>query len=212
MFAKLRYNPAILGEYFYPKIMWKSRQEKILLTFDDGPNPGSTENILNLLDKHKISAVFFCSGEQAVKHPDLVNAISSHGHVIASHAMNHNNLRRSNRGQIRGELVKANQALSDITKQPIRYFRPPYGKFNRHVLNISKELNQDMVLWSLILPDYKNDINLVKFAMRFLNGNSIVVMHDGPMSESIVLEEIDLLIEKARKSKFELGDPIECLK
>jgi peptidoglycan/xylan/chitin deacetylase (PgdA/CDA1 family) len=212
MFERIRHDPAIIGKYFYPQIIWETRCRKLLVTFDDGPNPGSTEIILKTLNTNKIKAVFFCNGSNAAKNPELVRLIHSEGHTIASHSLNHLNLRELLPAQIVEEITTSGRILSEITGQPVKYFRPPYGRFNRHVLRAAKQNNQTAVLWSLICPDYKNDVNLVKFALRFLRYNSIIVMHDNPKSEKLVVDEVTMLIEKALALQFEFGDPLECLK
>jgi peptidoglycan/xylan/chitin deacetylase (PgdA/CDA1 family) len=211
MFAKLQVDPSIIGKYLYPQLIWESRCKKLLLTFDDGPGP-NTENILAALGTAKLRAVFFSSASNAVNSPELVRYISQEGHLIASHSMEHIDLPKFSKTHIENEIATSQKILSEISGQPVRFFRPPYGSFNRHVLRTLKQNNQKCVLWSLLLPDYKNDLNLVKFALRFLKNNSIVVMHDNLKSEKIVLQEISLLIEKARELQFEFGDPLECLK
>ncbi len=212
MFERFQHDPSLIGKIVYPNIIWETRCNKLLVTFDDCPNPGSTEKILKALSNNTIKAAFFCNGSTAAKYPELVKLIHSEGHIIASHALNHVNLRELTPAQINEEINAAGRILSEITGQPVTYFRPPYGRFNRHVLNAVKHIKQTPVLWSLICPDYKNDVNLVKFALRFLRKNSIIVMHDSPQSEKIVLEEVRMLIEKVHELQFEFGDPLECLK
>lgn len=212
MFERLQHDPALIGKYIYPRIIWESRCPKLLLTFDDGPNPGSTGKILETLNDAKLKAVFFCNGTTAAKHPNLVKLIHAAGHTIASHSLNHINMRELLPAQIEAEVSSASKILSEIIGQQVNYFRPPYGKFSRSVLRAAEKNNLTMVLWSLICPDYKNDVNLVKFALRFLRKNSIIVMHDSPASEKIVIQDVAMLIEKALELQFEFGDPLECLK
>ncbi len=212
MFKRLQHDPALIGKYIYPQIVWETRCKKLLLTFDDGPNPGSTEKILQSLSTNNIKAVFFCNGITATKYPELVRLIHSEGHTIASHSLNHLDMRPLLPRQIKDEITSSAGILSQIIGKHVEYFRPPYGRFNTRVLQTARQANQTVILWSLICPDYKNDINLVKFALRFLRKNSIIVMHDSPAAEKVVLEEITMLIEKAHELQFEFGDPLECLK
>ena len=212
MFARLQHDPSIIGKYLYPQLIWESHCKKMLLTFDDGPNTGSTERILSLLGANKIKSVFFFTVNNAIKNPELVRLVHSAGHVVASHSLNHINLRKLSPALIENEISTSQNILSEITGQHIQYFRPPYGKFNRHVLRAVEQNGQKCVIWSLLCPDYKNDLNLVKFALRFLRNNSIIVMHDNLQSEKILLQEVSMLIEKAQELQFEFGDPLECLK
>jgi peptidoglycan/xylan/chitin deacetylase (PgdA/CDA1 family) len=212
MFEKLQHNPAIIGKYIFPDIIWESGKKKLILTFDDGPNPGCTENILEFLKVNNLKAVFFCTGSNAAKNPELVRQIHSEGHVIGSHSMHHSNLRELHTAQAEEEITTSTQLLSEIIEEPVRYFRPPFGKFNKNTLRTLKQHQLQCVLWSLLCPDYKNDINLIKFALRFLRNNSIIVLHDNQKSKNIVLQEATMLIEKAKELQFEFGDPLECLK
>lgn len=212
MFKKLQHNPSLIGKYVFRQIQWESKVKKILLTFDDGPTPGVTELILERLDKHGIKAVFFCIAEHAEKYPGLISLIQKNGHLIGSHSLNHQNMINMNRADIGEDITRSITLLSGIAQAPITYFRSPYGRFNVSVLSVCKEQKLSLILWSLLMHDYKNDLKLVKFALQYLSNKSIVVLHDNVQSQSVVSESIDMLVEKARIMNFEFGNPLECLK
>ena len=86
---KYLYNPPILVKKVFNNFQWDSINEKVLITFDDGPNPNSTELILKELENQKINAVFFCVGENLEKYPSLAKEIISSGHLIANHTQQH---------------------------------------------------------------------------------------------------------------------------
>jgi peptidoglycan-N-acetylglucosamine deacetylase len=212
MFKKFQHNPSIIGKHIFPQAKWESNTHKIIMTFDDGPNPGTTEIILHTLNGHAIKAVFFCSGSQAQQYPELLKIIKSEGHLVGSHAMTHTNLRKLNKNRIEEEITGSQKLLSGILQEPISYFRPPYGKFNNQLLRTCLNHNLTVVFWSLLFPDYKNDINLVKFAMQYLSKNAITVLHDNQLSKPIIADSIELLIDNAQELQYEFGNPLECLK
>ena len=212
MFEKLQYNPAQIGKYIFPRIQWESKVKKILLTFDDAPNPGTTELILEKLEKNGLKAVFFCVASQAEKHPELIKMIKKSGHTIGNHSLTHPNMTKLSKAAIESEIIPSTKILSEIAQEPVVYFRPPYGEFNYTVLRACRAQKLTVILWSLLTHDYKNDPKLVKFGMQYLNNNSIVVLHDNLQSRLVIFDSIDLIVEKARILNFEFGKPSECLK
>ncbi len=89
---KYLYNPPTLLKQIFNDFYWDSSIGKVLLTFDDGPNPGTTEIILKKLNDEKIKALFFCVGDNVKKYPELVLQIKSEGHSFGNHTFNHKTL------------------------------------------------------------------------------------------------------------------------
>jgi len=86
---RYKYNPPLIIKKIFNNFIWETSNNKILLTFDDGPNPGTTEIILEELNNQKIKAVFFCVGNNIHKYPELAKDILANGHLIANHTYNH---------------------------------------------------------------------------------------------------------------------------
>lgn len=196
----------------FKETVWESKSNKILLTFDDSPTEGVTERILEKLSQTNLKVVFFCSGEKSEREPDLVNQIIKAGHTIGNHGYNHKSLLFSGKPELTEEIKKVNKIFKNSHDIDIRYFRPPYGRFTFSLETVLKNENMINILWSLLTLDYKNNLNLVKFTVgKYLNSNSIVVLHDNIKTNKIINQVIDMILAEAEKRGFEIGEPKECL-
>jgi len=209
---KLLYNPSVPGQVLFPEFIWQSRSNKVLLTFDDGPNPGSSEIILKTLDGLKIKALFFMVGNNIRRYPQLANEILAAGHDFGNHTYNHNNVAFITNKKFDNEILMFNKAANEVLNRQTSYFRPPRGRFDLGLQKRLKNFGLKNVMWSLLSFDYKNDINIVKFALdNFLLRNSLVVLHDSDRSKNIIEDSIKYLADKVIDSGFEFGTPPECL-
>lgn len=209
---KYLYNPPILVKKLFSDFYWNTKNDKILLTFDDGPNPETTEIILEKLSKEKIKALFFCVGENIQKHPELAQSILSEGHSIGNHTLNHKILSKISNQEKDYQISTFNSILKEKFSIDIKYFRPPHGKFQLSTSSLLKDYNLKNVMWSLLTYDYKNDISMVKFTIqKYLNKNSIIVLHDSNKSKNIIADSISLISDEVRKRDYNFGDTEECL-
>ncbi len=209
---RLKYDPSAIGKFIFPNVTWRSSANKILLTFDDSPNKHITERILKTLEKNNITALFFCIGRNIEQTGSLVSEISTAGHCIGNHGYTHINLRKCAINQVKDEINKTSQLIAEKTGKSPRFFRPPFGRFNREIISTAAEIGLKTILWTLITYDYKNDINLVKFTFRFIRDNAIIVLHDNIKNADIICDSINLLYEYIQKNNLQFGIPRECLK
>lgn len=210
---KYLYNPPLLIKKIYSNCLWETSNNKILLTLDDGPNPGTTELILKKLNEHNIKALFFCIGKNVQSSPELSNQILSEGHTIGNHTFNHKRITNINSIEFKDEIDSFNSLLKEKFNHEVKYFRPPYGRFNYSTNKIIKNRNLKNIMWSLLTYDYKNDFNIVKFSIKkHLKNNSIIVLHDSMKTKDIILDSISLIIDEAAAKDFEIGEPDGCLK
>jgi peptidoglycan/xylan/chitin deacetylase (PgdA/CDA1 family) len=127
---------------------------ELALTFDDGPNPAWTPQLLDILARHEIRATFFLIGQWAAKQHALVQRMHAAGHLIANHTWTHPNLAITSAARTREELTGTTTELEQIIGAPVRYFRPPYGARRPITLRIARELDLEPVLWNAITPDW----------------------------------------------------------
>ncbi len=206
-------NPPGLIKAVFNDFVWNSVSGKILLTFDDGPIPETTEKILKILNKNKIKAAFFCVGNNIKLNPSLAEYILSEGHLIGNHTFNHKKVTKLSKKNLDDEIESFNKFLEDRFGYEIKYFRPPHGKFNLGLNKQLREKNMTNVMWSLLTYDYKSDIKLYKeIVKKYLEADSIVVLHDNIKSKSIIADSIEFLLKTVSERKFEIGEPAECLK
>lgn len=155
----------------------KADVKEIALTFDDGPHPVYTEELLDALKERNITATFFVTGQNAELHPDLIKRMYDEGHLIGNHTYSHIQLTSANREQFKKELIKTNDILHDITNEEIQYVRPPYGSWDKA---LETELNMFPVLWNIDPLDWcnSNPDRVAQSVIKNVSENGIILMHD----------------------------------
>ncbi|MCB4792846.1 MAG: polysaccharide deacetylase family protein [Elusimicrobia bacterium] len=154
---------------------------KIAVTFDDGPHPKFTQQLLSALKKEDAKATFFIVGEQAVKYPELLKLISNSGHEIESHTMTHPNLKHLTNAQVKNELLLTKAIIKNMTNQDSLYYRPPGGQYNGQTLQIGKTLDLKMALWTDFPKDHEQtDPNIVRErVLSQATDGGVIILHSG---------------------------------
>jgi peptidoglycan/xylan/chitin deacetylase (PgdA/CDA1 family) len=150
------------------------------LTFDDGPDPVTTPQILDILAAHGARATFFVLGVQAARYPDLVRRIAREGHVVAGHSWNHPQLTGLSEAAFRNEVDGTNRLIESLTGQPVRCVRPPYGASDRTVVARLGARGLTAMLWSVDPFDWRRP-GVGAIVNRVLGGvqpGAVVVLHD----------------------------------
>ncbi|HWF13485.1 MAG TPA: polysaccharide deacetylase family protein [Candidatus Acidoferrales bacterium] len=175
------------SELFGPTLRHTESSRKIALTFDDGPNPAITPQLLDLFERYSVRGTFFLIGKFARACPALVKEIYVRGHLIGNHTDTHANLIWETREGIRSELAHCQDAIASVTgTEPPRWMRPPYG-YRSPLLRreIRRAGIQGVVMWSKICWDWKPQPpqrlikRLASVARPGRSQGDIVVMHDG---------------------------------
>lgn len=169
---------------------------RIAITFDDGPHPKYTEQLLDGLKERGVHATFFVTGEHAELHPDVIKRMQEEGHLIGNHTYSHIQLRSSNQDQFREELIRTNQVIKDITGEDTIYVRPPYGSWDK---SFEQELNMIPVLWTIDPLDWcSSDASCVVSRVTVkAKENDIILLHDYyDTSVKAALEIVDELMEE----------------
>ncbi|MFO7526207.1 MAG: polysaccharide deacetylase family protein [Ignavibacteriaceae bacterium] len=207
------YSPPLLIRKLFSDFHWTTSNNKILLTFDDGPTKELTEIILNTLKELGINALFFCVGQNIERNSELAKEILLQGHSIGNHNYSHKSLIKLSIEDQVSEIKKCNDVmLNKLGIEPV-YYRPPYGRYRLSTNKLLKKFKLKNIMWSLLTYDYKNDFNLVKFAVdKNLKSNSIIVLHDNIKSKDIIIDSIRYIAEQADKKGYSFGEPAECLK
>jgi peptidoglycan/xylan/chitin deacetylase (PgdA/CDA1 family) len=166
---------------------YRTRHNALSLTFDDGPDPGYTPEVLAILRHYRATCTFFLIGERAQQHPLLVNQIATEGHQIANHSYSHPRFAELSMAQARDEIERARAAITGIGVPYSPLFRPPYGKFARQALLAAWQQRHSVVFWSVDLKDYRaanaREIYELMQAVQFTPGD--VVLYHGTNAAAI---------------------------
>ena len=179
----------------YPEAIWDFSflpGKSIYLTFDDGPEPGVTNFVLDLLDKFNAKATFFCLGEKVKEHPELYQEIISRGHSVGNHGMAHLNGLKTSNVKYWKDVKDASELIdSDL-------FRPAYGKIKSSQYKMIKEAGFKVVFWSAMAYDFDETLasekRIEKMKALTFNG-SIFVFHDNKKSFETLKNDLPQLME-----------------
>jgi peptidoglycan/xylan/chitin deacetylase (PgdA/CDA1 family) len=192
------YRPLFIARYIYRKALFriKTRERILCLTFDDGPFPGSTEHILEILEKTGVKAIFFCTGSQASSNPGLMNMVRSAGHVTGNHGYQH----ISGFTSTSEEYLENSQSASALTSDKL--FRPPYGRMTiTQYRKLSGKFR--IVMWDLMAYDFDKSTGLERSLAVLkskIRPGSVIVLHDKP--DSTVHEFLEEFINYCKKDGY----------
>jgi len=198
-------NPS--SQMFGP-IQTQTGSEDLWLTIDDGPDPADTPELLALLDRHHVKAVFFVIGEKAEKYPELVRAIHEAGHTIGNHTWSHRQATFWCRGpwMTYREIAQCQSVVESITGQAPRLFRAPVGHSNLYVHGVMNKLGLRLIGWSARGFDAvaKDSEIVVERLVESMAPGSIVLAHEAtPMAAEVV----ERIIQHIHTQGWHFGDP-----
>ncbi len=182
-------SAAALGYSIVPTCACKLRQRlrrpasghMLYLTFDDGPDPRYTPELLDLLKQYHIKATFFVVAQAAQRNPDIIARMKAEGHTIGLHSLCHTN------GMLQPPVSAwrdFRQAVNQMQKLgvPVRFFRPPWGHWNVISLAQLHRYGMTPVLWDVMAQDWRGDLSAGEIERRLLRrvaGGDIICLHDG---------------------------------
>lgn len=185
-------TPKVVSQ-FLPSLLWKkeSTQKELFLTFDDGPIPGLTEEVLTILADYDAKATFFCVGDNIRKHPDIFEKVVAGGHQIGNHTYHHV---KGWKNSLDTYLKEADNCQNEIDNLidggEKRLFRPPYGQITYNQIKLLKSVGYQIVMWDVLTRDYAADITpeyCLKKSTEVSSSGSIVVFHDNLKARENVL-------------------------
>lgn len=166
--------------------------KRVALTFDAGWEYTQTPALLAALDKLGVKATFFLRGAWIVDHPDLAKEIAARGHEIESHSYSHPDMTKLTDDQVKSELDRANQAFQTVLNLKPEYFRPPYGAWNKHLLDLLAARGiKASIMWTVDTVDWSNPgvDKIIARAAKAEDG-SIILMHLGGGQTAEALPQI----------------------
>ena len=183
-------------------VVWRINPAKkvIYLTFDDGPNPGVTPQVLDILDRFEVKATFFCVGENVSRFPEVFDEVKRRGHTVGNHTFNHlKGFEYSTDDYVRN-VKKASEFIDS------RLFRPPHGQIKPSQIKALKD-DYLIIMWDFITYDYDKRIEpekiIAEVKKRSRNG-SIVVFHDSLKAEKNVLQVLPEALRFWKENGYEV--------
>lgn len=188
--------------------------EKVLaLTYDDGPNPPYTDNLLDVLRECNAKATFFAVGENIEKHINTTWRMIAEGHELGNHSYSHKKMVGTNLNTIRAEIEKTDDILSNLGVRSDIHFRPPFGvKRIRLPWELSRR-RKTTVLWNVDPKDYQSlsSEEIASFVVRNVKPGSIVLFHDGGGDRSQTVAATKMVIKQLQQEGYQFKTVTELM-
>ncbi len=187
-------------------------QKKVALTFDDGPSPIWTPQILHALKEKNVKATFFMIGYHVQKYPDIARQVARDGHTIANHGYAHSVILYYKPAEIEEEIKYTEEVIRNITGKTTRFFRPPKAWLRPSIKEKIISMGYNVILWSLNSKDWVcfNHRYIVSRLVKRIRAGDIILFHDSGNIYSTeggvrrqTVKAIPLLIDTLRKKGFE---------
>ena len=174
----------------------ETSEKKVALTFDDGPHPVHTPEILDLLDRYGVKATFFVVGKNVEQYPDIAEEILEAGHEIGNHTYSHATLSCRTKKEIAEEIRRTEEVLDELFSYRPKLLRPPGGGISACVSEEADALGYTVVLWSVDPRDWahKKTDEIVKNVKENVGPGDILLFHDYIAGETHTLEALEKLV------------------
>lgn len=187
------------------QIEWQPPKGMVALTFDDGPNPIYTPQILDILKKNNVHATFFVMGWAAKKYPELIKRMVREGHAVGHHTNSHPNLRRIHSPKrLYKEIVWPKLVIKNIIGKPPVCIRPPFGMGNERIRRYMAKHGMYMVPLGWNSFDYNRPgaMKIVKQVVDHARSRRVYLLHDGPKWREQTVEALPYIIKGIRKKGY----------
>jgi len=164
---------------------------KIILTFDDGPTPITTIQILDVLDIYNQKAIFFVRGDRLQKYPELGKEIINRGHILGYHSMEHRDLGKFSKDYIKSDIENFKKLVKEMVDPNYEVIigRPPFGgfiqktgKINKKIIQSFRENNLKILMWTIDIEDWKKPVDVEDLIKKITKGGEqIVLFHEEPV-------------------------------
>ena len=172
----------------FNNLVWDipNSENKIYLTFDDGPIPSVTEWVLDVLKSENIKATFFCIGDNIKKYPEIYKRILTEGHQIGNHTFNHLNGWKTKTNYYIENFKLCETEHLKLNPKHSFLFRPPYGKIKPSQSKEIRQLGYKMIMWDVLSYDFNQNISEEECLKNVISNTaqgSIIVFHDSLKAE-----------------------------
>ncbi|MFY0522425.1 polysaccharide deacetylase family protein [Archangium gephyra] len=200
----------LFGE-IYPRV--ETSERVVALTFDDGPKPGQTEEILGILKRHGVKASFFMVGRRIERSPELAARVLAEGHQVGNHSYSHRRLVLKSPSYVQEEIDKTDALLRGLGVQGELLFRAPFGK-KLVVLPwlLSRSGRKHITFDVVSRDDETQDVGLLTSrVMESVRPGSIILFHDGGQDKPGTVQAVDIVVGKLKAQGYRFVTVSELL-
>ena len=182
------------GERELPIYSVETKEKKISISFDAAWGAEDFQKIIDILDKHKVKATFFMTGEWVGKYPECVKTLVEKGHDLGNHSENHPDMTKLTKEKQKEELMKVHNRVKELTGYEMDLFRPPFGAYNNDVIRTCYENGYYPIQWSVDSLDWK-DYDAATIISKVCNHKAlgpgaIILCHNGALHTAEALDEM----------------------
>ncbi len=180
----------------------ETEQKKVAISFDCAWGVDYTDKLLDIMEKNGVRCTFFAVQFWVEKYPEYVEKIVSAGHEMGTHSRTHPYMSKLSKSEMQDELTTSRQAIEKRTGQKVTLFRPPYGDYNKLLIDTCKEMGLYPVQWDVDSLDWKN-LSANEIAMRVVNGakkGSIILCHNNGLHTA---EALPLIFSTLKNRGYE---------
>ena len=181
----------------------KTEDKKVALTINCAWNADDIDKILEVLEKNNVKVTFFMVGNWVEKYPEAVKKVHDAGHEIGNHSFSHPHVNNLSQQENENEILKCSKLVKAITGEDTNLYRAPYGEYNNTVIKSARNVNHEVIQWSLDTLDYQGlDGNQMwdRLSHKLSNG-SIILMHNGTEHTA---DSLELLITNIKNKGYEI--------
>lgn len=203
LFLSILYQFPTWLQKLYKGVVWRKEPSSrvVYLTFDDGPIPECTPEVLDILARYGVQATFFMVGENAERYPQLLERVKKEGHTVGNHTYRHRRGCKTSTAAYLEDVAKAN----DILQAPI--FRPPHGRMQRTQKKALLNAGYTIYLWDVLTHDYNPQYtveHMLSVVQHFTRNGSIITFHDSLKSKDRMLSLLPQVIEWLQKEGYQI--------
>ncbi|MGC0417580.1 polysaccharide deacetylase family protein [Embleya sp. AB8] len=184
--------------------------QRVAVTFDDGPHPVNTPEVLRVLRRHRVRATFCVVGTEVEKYPELLEAIHDAGHLIAGHSWSHPNLQKLTPAEVTEEVERNLDAIDQVLPGlRVRWFRAPYGNWSPEVMGTLSAHGLRPLGWSVDPRDWSRPgaDEIVDRVLGALTTGSIILNHDGGGNRDQTVAALEVWLPKALADGYRFVQP-----
>ena len=190
-------------------------EDKIVaLTYDDGPNPPYTNQLLDVLVRYNAKGTFFAIGQNIEKYPDVVRLMKQSGSELANHSYSHPDMLFKPNEFLQSEIEKTDSLLQQLGVQNTIHFRPPWGRRFIGLPLMISQMKKKLIMWDIDSQDYFDEHTPEVIANRVIEGirpGAIVVMHDGGGNRSRTVVATEMIIKSLQPQGYQFKTVSELL-